>query len=104
MFRDKFVQRTQALKTGNKMDEEDLEIWYDEEKEKALAEYMARVDKKEDHSKIETEYKKKLADLRKKYEEKYDSIIKKKKKKEESEKKIDAIKKKIIEKIPRLKK
>ena len=54
------------------MDEEDIDIWYDEEKEKALDEYMKAINEKKDKKEAEKKYKKKTKKLREKYEKLYE--------------------------------
>jgi len=57
------------------MDEEDIDSWYDEEKEKALDEYMKALNEKRDKKKAEKKYKEKTKKLRERYEKLYEKSI-----------------------------
>lgn len=54
------------------MDEADIDSWYDEEKEKALDEYMKTLDEKRDKKEAEKKYKEKMKKIREKYEKLYE--------------------------------
>lgn len=50
--------------------EEEIDAWYDEEKNKLMEELLARMANKEDKDAVEAEYRKKLQKLRTKFEKK----------------------------------
>ncbi len=49
------------------MEEDEIEDWYESEKEKLFDEYMENIEKFDDHLKHEEEYNSKLCNLMKKY-------------------------------------
>ncbi|MEM2130942.1 MAG: hypothetical protein QXR96_00310 [Candidatus Woesearchaeota archaeon] len=59
------------------MDEEEIENWYEEEKEKLTEYYKIKIEKSKFKEKLEKEFIKKLDDLHKKYEYLMNKSIKK---------------------------
>ncbi|HLG23424.1 MAG TPA: hypothetical protein VI564_00675 [Candidatus Nanoarchaeia archaeon] len=50
-----------------KMDEDEINEWYEEEKEKILEEYTLKLEEKKDREKAESEYHEKLGKVMEKY-------------------------------------
>ena len=59
-----------------KMDTEDIDLWYDKEKDKALNEYITGVENKKDRKEVEKLYKEKTRKLREKYVALYEKSLK----------------------------
>ena len=66
------MDATTARVFANKMDEEDIDSWYDEEKEKLLEEYMKTLDGKKEKKEAEKKYKERMKKIREKYEMLYE--------------------------------
>jgi hypothetical protein len=60
----------------NKMDTQEIELWYDGEKEKAFKEYLAKVEENKDKNNAEKEYKEKTKKLREKYIKLFEKSLK----------------------------
>ena len=54
------------------MNEAEIELWYDEEKEKAMAKYLEKLNKNKDRKEAEKEYKERMKKIREKYERLYE--------------------------------
>jgi hypothetical protein len=61
------------------MNEEEIEAWYEEEKEKLDEKFLKGLKSKKNHDKVKAEYGKKLKKLIKEYENKYSLLWKKEK-------------------------
>jgi hypothetical protein len=85
------------------MDIEDIDSWYQEEKEKVYDEYMLKTEEKFGDALAKTKYKLQMKKLRAKYFKFYDQAVAKNKRKDKTTKKIEKIKKEIFKKIPMLK-
>ena len=86
------------------MDEEEIDSWYDEEKEKAMAEYLSDINKKKDRKEAEEKYKGKLKSVREKYPIIYEKSVKRRKQIEFLCKKMEKIKNSLLNIIPWVKK
>ena len=54
------------------MDESKIELWYDEEKERAMAAYLEKLNKNKDRNEAEKNYKESMKKIREKYEKLYE--------------------------------
>ncbi|MFH1642059.1 MAG: hypothetical protein ABIC04_04115 [Nanoarchaeota archaeon] len=86
------------------MDEEEIDMWYEDEKEKAMSVYLEDLDKKKNKEESETKFKQRLKFLRDRYMILYEQGVKKKKKQDAFYKKIENIKNIIIKKMSWVKK
>lgn len=80
---------------SDNMDEDEIDAWYENEKEKALDAYLEKINNIKERDKVESEYHKKLKEIMKKYEDLYNQSKKEKKLKKIS-KKLNSFKDKII--------
>ncbi len=58
------------------MDEEEIDLWYEEQKDRLTENYRKKIDKSKNREKIKQNYNKALATLHKKYERISDKTIK----------------------------
>lgn len=78
------------------MDEEEIETWYDEQKERLTEKYRLLIEKAKNKEKIEKEFRKELDKLHKKYERLSDKTIKRNLERFFFNYRLEKIKKKIF--------
>ena len=83
------------------MDEDEIDAWYEEEKEKAMELFLDEITKKKYNVESEEKFKKKLKTLREKYTTMYEKNMKRKKLISAIQKKIDKIKKNLFAVVKR---
>ncbi len=86
------------------MDEDDVDSWYDEQKDLALSRYLEERGNNKKKEGAEEKYKRELKLLRKKYEVMYDRCVKRQKQKEFLLNKMEKIKKTFLQLLSRVKK
>lgn len=77
------------------MDEDEINQWYDEEKEKIIEESLLEKEKSGDSKKSEIHLRKRTAEAKKKYNKLMEKYIKQKARKDKFNKKIKEIKRKL---------
>lgn len=76
------------------MDEEEIDNWYEEEKEKILQKYLTGLEEKSKRDAAEKKFDEDMGALQEKYRQKFESFEKKEKPREKN-KQIEAVKGKI---------